>query len=157
MDKIIMSSDSLNEPEFMAWYMYPEPHGKIYTRKDLESLTIVEELFDYCQILLAFINRAGWQFLVQTHGIEQLLTVNKISGWFSTDTPQDAFDDLRYNCSISGYDPVTGALGSFDEETGIFSPECGGEYSLLWGEWHSYSIADRCNRSNNRSTLFSHN
>jgi hypothetical protein len=131
LDKAQISYDS--DSVLLAWYIYPEPDGKIYTSKDLESLTVVEELFDYSQILLAFISQEGWQFLVETHGVEKLLAVNTISGWFSEDSSQDAFDDLRYNCLISGYDPATGFRGDYDVKTAIFLPEQGGEYQILWG------------------------
>jgi hypothetical protein len=131
--KVQKSHDSANV--LLAWYSYPEPDGKIYTSKELESLTVVEELFDYCQILLAFISQEGWQFLVETHGVEKLLAVNTISGWFSEDSPQDAFDDLRYRCLTSGYDPATGFRGYYDGKAGIFLPEQGGEYQILWGDW----------------------
>jgi hypothetical protein len=123
-----------NKPEYLlAWYMYPEPHGKAYSCEDLKSLNIVEEVFDYCQIFLAVIYQEGWKFLVETHGIHQLLAVNDVSGWFDNSTPQDAFDSLRYNCLISGYDPETRFMGKYDGEKGIFLPEQGGMYSILNG------------------------
>lgn len=117
----------------LAWNMYPEPDGQVYTSEDLKSLDCVENLFDLCQILQVFIYRDGWKFLVETHGIDQLLEVDKISGWFSDNT----FDDLRYHSIIAGYDPVTDLIGSYDEDTGVFSPERKGEYQLIWGLWES--------------------
>jgi hypothetical protein len=134
LDGLDQAQISYDSASVLAWYMYPEPDGKIYTSKDLESLTVVEELFDYSQILLAFISQEGWQFLVETHGVEKLLAVNTISGWFSEDSAQDAFDGLRYNCLNSGYDPATGFRGDYDVKTGIFLPEQGGKYQILWGD-----------------------
>jgi hypothetical protein len=129
------SQQSLDPSNLLAWYIYPEPHGKIYTSEDLESLAIVEELFDYCQILLASISQSGWQFLVETHGIEGLIAVNKISGWFSQNTPQDTIDCLRYHSLISGYDTVTRLRGNYDDKTGVFSPDHEGKYHPIWGSW----------------------
>ena len=62
----------------LAFYLYPfEPHNKSiapieYTKKDLMNPSKVEELFDYCQILEAYITRPGWEFLIQVHGYEGL-------------------------------------------------------------------------------------
>ncbi|PSB43351.1 hypothetical protein [Chamaesiphon polymorphus] len=117
----------------LAWDMYPAPDGQIYTSEDLKSLKCVEGLFDLCQILNAIIYRDGWKFLVETHGIDRLLEVDKISGWFFDNT----FDELRYHCLIVGYDPVTGFIGDYDENTGIFLPEQGGEYQTIWGSYDS--------------------
>ncbi len=111
----------------LAWDMYPEPDGRIYTSEHLKSLDLVEGLFNLCQILEAIIYRDGWKFLVETHGIERLLEVDKISGWFFDNT----FDELRYHCLIVGYDPVTGLIGDYDESTGVFSPEQGEEYQIM--------------------------
>ena len=60
----------------LAFYLYPfEPHNKSiapieYTKEDLMNPSKVEELFDYCQILEAYITRPGWEFLIQVHGYE---------------------------------------------------------------------------------------
>ena len=61
----------MNE-EALAWYKYPEPDGKRYSEEELLLPQIVEELFDYCQILLASISAKGWCFLIDVHGIDGL-------------------------------------------------------------------------------------
>ncbi len=116
----------------LAWYMYPEPEGRIYTSTELSDVSIVEQVFDYCQILLAFIGKEGWQFLVNMHGIDRLLEINAKSGWFCNDTHQEAYEWLLYHCLISGYDPVNDCFGDYDEETGIFCAEAGNIYTVLF-------------------------
>ena len=63
----------------LAFYLYPfEPNQKFreYTEDDLKDPKIVEELFDYCQILEAYITKDGWER----------------SGWFDEETI-DAFKE----------------------------------------------------------------
>ena len=67
--------------EFLAWYMYPEPKGTNYYEEDLKNPDKVVEIFDYCQILLAFITKSGWEFLISHHGYEVLYDLNNKSDW----------------------------------------------------------------------------
>ena len=79
----------------LAFYLYPfEPNQKFreYTEDDLKDPKIVEELFDYCQILEAYIPKDGWEFLTKYHGYEQLYEIDKRSGWFDEETI-DAFKE----------------------------------------------------------------
>ena len=57
----------------------------------LMNLSKVEELFDYCQILEAYITRPGWEFLIQVHGYEGLYKINKRSGWFPEEESLEEF------------------------------------------------------------------
>ena len=82
----------------LAFYLYPfEPHNKKsiapieYTKEDLMNLSKVEELFDYCQILEAYITRPGWEFFIQVHGYEGLYKINKRSGWFPEEESLEEF------------------------------------------------------------------
>ena len=63
--------------EVLAWYRYPEPKGKSYFEGDLKNPDIVVEIFDYCQILLAYITSNGWQFLINYYGYELLFDLNE--------------------------------------------------------------------------------
>ena len=79
----------------LAFYLYPfEPNQKFreYTEDDLKDPKIVEELFDYCQILEGYITKDGWEFLTKYHGYEQLYEIDKRSGWFDEETI-DAFKE----------------------------------------------------------------
>lgn len=79
----------------LAFYLYPfEPNQKFreYTEDDLKDPKIVEELFDYCQILEAYITKDGWEFLTKYHDYEQLYEIDKRSGWFDEETI-DAFKE----------------------------------------------------------------
>ena len=69
--------------EVLAFYRYPEPNGKGYFRDDFTNPNTVIEVFDYCQILLAYITQAGWKFLVGYYGYEKLFELNLISGWMN--------------------------------------------------------------------------
>ncbi|MCL1792276.1 MAG: hypothetical protein FWG34_00245 [Oscillospiraceae bacterium] len=68
--------------EVLAWYKYPEPKGTYYFEEELKHPDKVTEIFDYCQILLAHISKAGWDFLTDYYGYEKLFLLNKKSGWF---------------------------------------------------------------------------
>lgn len=106
----------------LAWYMYPEPTGKYYTQLELKNPDVVEEVFDYCQILLATITARGWWFLLDTHGVDGLLEINERSGWFSDDSREEAIEDLYYYSRIAGYDPELNQFGLYCEENGVFTP-----------------------------------
>ena len=65
----------------LGWYQFPEPEGRGYWEEDLRDPALVKELFDYCQILYAVISKEGWDFLLSTHGLEELYRVDRGSGW----------------------------------------------------------------------------
>jgi len=109
----------MNKNDSLAWYIYPVPNGRSYSEEELKSPKIVEEVFDYCQILLASISAKGWEFLVEQHGIENLLKINESSGWFSNDSFEEARANLIYQCHLSGYDPISDSFGNYDEERGF--------------------------------------
>lgn len=76
----------------LAFYLYPfEPKQKPreYTKEQLEDVQTVKELFDYCQILGAYITRSGWDFLVDYYGYEKLYEIDKKSGWHFDETDSD--------------------------------------------------------------------
>ncbi len=64
----------------LAYYYYPffDNHNFTeYTKNDLTNPSKVEELFDYCQILEAYITKSGWEFLINYYGYEKLYEINK--------------------------------------------------------------------------------
>ncbi len=67
--------------EYLAYIIYPEPHGMEYFESDLRNSKQVIQLFDYCQILEAVINKEGWVYLIDKFGFEKLFEFNNISGW----------------------------------------------------------------------------
>ena len=83
--------------KMLAFYFYPfDPHNEDivpieYTKEDLMNPSKVEELFNYCQILEAYITRPGWDFLIQTHGYEELYKINQRSGWFPEEESLEEF------------------------------------------------------------------
>jgi hypothetical protein len=108
------SADSYFSPEtILAWYRYPEPNGTRYYIKDLEDPKGVEEIFDYCQILLGIIYAEGWRFLFKKYSFEDLYEINKKSGWFDG-TKQEIFDWMVYDARTSNYDPISDTYGTFD-------------------------------------------
>ena len=50
------------------------------------SQSLLERLFDYCQILEAYITKSGWLFLINHYGYEKLFEIDKRSRWFDEDT-----------------------------------------------------------------------
>jgi hypothetical protein len=119
--------------ECFAWYRYPEPEGTAYSETDLEDEKTVAEIFDYCQILLGFISARGWQKLIRFHGIDKLLQINQRSGWFDEEDNLEAVDEIKYQCVISGYDPVNNAFGEYNDESGVFTSSDGKEHKIVWG------------------------
>ncbi|MBP0966854.1 MAG: hypothetical protein J5722_04400 [Oscillospiraceae bacterium] len=57
-----------------------------YTAEELMNPEKVEALFDYCQILEAYITAEGWHFLIAHHGFEKLYEIDRKSGWYDFDT-----------------------------------------------------------------------
>lgn len=108
--------------EPLAWYRWPEPDGTHYDEADLADPKKVEQVFDYCQILLASITKEGWRFLIKTHALSGLIAINKRSGWFDEEDDAVAMADIREQCLMAGYDPSTDQFGTYDGETGVFSP-----------------------------------
>lgn len=76
----------------LAFYLYPfdeKHHFREYTKADLTNPEKVKELFDYAQILEAYIKPEGWEFLISHYGWEGLYEINQNSGWFDAENLQD--------------------------------------------------------------------
>ena len=76
----------------LAFYHYPfVDNNKFieYTETDLSTPKQVRKLFDYCQILEAYITYQGWEFLIERYGWEQLFQINMESDWISVDNLHD--------------------------------------------------------------------
>jgi len=88
----------------LAYYHYPfVPNQKCreYTRDELMKPEIVEELFDYCQILEAYITKKGWAFLIEYYGYEKLYEIDKKSGWLDDETLEEYISSVQYEIDIS--------------------------------------------------------
>jgi len=73
----------------LAYYLYPFVENqkcREYTEEELKNPQVVREVFDYCQILEAYITKEGWGFLVNYYGYERLYEIDKTSGWFDEKT-----------------------------------------------------------------------
>ena len=103
----IATENDLSADTVLARYDYPLPDGKPYYVRDLEDPNGVEEVFDYCQILLAVIYPIGWRFLFKNYGFEGLHEINECSRWLDGDNKQEIFEWFIYHMQISGYDPLT--------------------------------------------------
>ena len=82
----------------LAYYHYPyvpNQNYREYTEEDLKNPKLVEELFDYCQILEATITKQGWEFLVDCYGFEKLYEIDKKSGWFDEETLEEYIASVR--------------------------------------------------------------
>jgi len=87
--------------EVLAFYRYPEPNGRKYFRNDFINPDIVIEVFDYCQILLAYITKIGWEFLVDYYGYEMLYEMNAISGWIDCTTMDEYKVAVEHELNIT--------------------------------------------------------
>ncbi|MCR5540640.1 MAG: hypothetical protein K6F71_07465 [Ruminococcus sp.] len=88
----------------LAYYFYPfEPNQNVreYSKEQLMDTKIVETLFDYCQILEAYITKQGWAFLIDHYGYEKLYEIDKASGWIDADTLEEYKEWVQYYISIS--------------------------------------------------------
>lgn len=82
----------------LAYYFYPfEENQKYreYTEEELMNPKVVEEVFDYCQILEAYISKEGWSFLIDHYGYEKLYEIDKKSGWFDEDTLEEFIETVK--------------------------------------------------------------
>ena len=96
------------DKKVLAFCYYPNPNTnklditKEYYANDLKDEKMVEELFDYAQILEASIEYDGWEFLIKTYGYKKLFEIDKKSGWLSdkSDNLQDYIEWVEYekNC-----------------------------------------------------------
>ncbi len=101
--------------------MYPELKGKYFYEQDLRKPDVVEEVFDYCQILLAHISKEGWRFLLSNYSISQLIEIDRKSGWFQPCSNSEFSACIEYNALISGYNPKTNEFGEYSEKDGSFT------------------------------------
>ena len=88
----------------LAYYHYPFVQNqdlREYTKEELTDPKIVEELFDYCQILEAYITKQGWAFLIEHYGYEKLYEIDKKSGWLDDDTLEEYIASVEYEIDIS--------------------------------------------------------
>lgn len=88
----------------LAFYHYPfvpNKDFKEYTEEDLTNPDKVEELFDYCQILEAYITVSGWKFLIRHYGYEKLYEINNKSGWLWADDLNDFISCVEYEMECS--------------------------------------------------------
>ena len=88
----------------LAYYHYPFVQNqdyREYTKEDLMNPEIVEELFDYCQILEAYISKKGWAFLIDYYGYEKLYEIDKKSGCFDDETLEEYIASVQYEIDIS--------------------------------------------------------
>ena len=88
----------------LAYYHYPFVQNqdyREYTRDELIKPEIVEELFDYCQILEAYITKKGWAFLIEYYGYEKLYEIDKKSGWLDDETLEEYISSVQYEIDIS--------------------------------------------------------
>lgn len=76
----------------LAFYHYrfvQNQNFKEYTKEDLSDISEVEKLFDYCQILEAYITKSGWDYLIQRYGYEGLYNIDQKSGWFNAESLEE--------------------------------------------------------------------
>lgn len=88
----------------LAFYFYPfdEHHNfKEYTKDELMDPSVLEKIFDYCQILEAYISKSGWEFLIQHYGYEKLYEIDKKSDWFDAESLEQYIVDVKANMEDS--------------------------------------------------------
>ena len=92
LEKINNNQCPAKEKVMLAFYFYPFlKNQKVieYTRTDLMDTDKVGELFNYCQILEAYITKSGWDFLINYYGYDGLYDIDKKSGWFDAENLEE--------------------------------------------------------------------
>ena len=93
--------------EVLAFLSYPNHggngriNGEEYFENDLVDSAKVIELFDYCQILLGYITKSGWKFLIEYYGYERLFELNNLSDWQDCESLDEYKATIKYEMSIS--------------------------------------------------------
>lgn len=88
----------------LAYYHYPFTKNDNFTEYTMEELmkpSKVEELFDYCQILEAYITKSGWYFLINFYGYKKLYDIDKNSGWFDAENLEEFKLSVQAQIEIS--------------------------------------------------------
>ncbi len=90
----------------LAFYHYPfvqNQNFREYTKEDLSDTSKVEKLFDYCQILEAYITKSGWDYLIQRYGYEALYNIDQKSGWLNAESLEEFKQcvDAEIECCIA--------------------------------------------------------
>lgn len=80
----------------IAYRIYPEPNGTVYTEADIRCIDDVVMLFDYCQIFEAKISIEGWRYLIDEFGIDGLYEADKKSGWFDCDSIEEFVEAITF-------------------------------------------------------------
>jgi len=87
----------------MAFYHYSFEDNQNFTEYSKEELTDVkkvEELFDYCQILEAYITKSGWEFLISYYGYDKLFEMDQKSGWHDAATVEEYVSEIDYEMEL---------------------------------------------------------
>lgn len=72
-----------------------EENAKEYSKEELMNPSVVQQVFDYCQILEGHITYSGWLFLLKQYGYEQLYEINHKSGWFDSILLEEFIQDVN--------------------------------------------------------------
>ena len=145
----------------LAWYAYSEsglagpaeatlrPAGRLGDRQpdppyrpavDLDEPAHVAGLFADVRALDAQVDARGWKHLFSRYGLEGLIDLAKRRGWWPDATRDESVAEAIVGESLdAGYDPVSGLIGEFGNDTRRFEPAkpaaaeqpaaCGGEPS----------------------------
>ena len=87
--------------KLLAYRYYPQygqgGNFREYTAEELTDPKKAEALFDYCQILNAYITAEGWHFLIAHYGFEKLYEIDRKSGWYDCDTLAEYIETICGN------------------------------------------------------------
>ena len=90
-----MKNTPKENSELLAYKFEGRRHEKKYHAGDLRRKEHVIELFDYCQLLLAYITPSGWQYLITTFGYDDLFAWNSESGWMDCRDIEEFKSDIQ--------------------------------------------------------------
>ena len=79
----------------IAYKIYPLPNGTKYTEEDIQTIDDVIRIFDYCQILEAYISINGWNYLIDRFGLNELFEADKRSGWFDCNSIEEFTEAIK--------------------------------------------------------------
>lgn len=119
--------------KILALNIHPQPNGIPLFESDLDTPEKVLALFDACQILESLIYAEGWKFLIDKHGLASLYEIDKISGWFDTGDKTEWLTHILSQTLISGYNPQSGSIGDYDQDSDRFANSENEIEQIDWG------------------------
>lgn len=119
--------------EALAWRSGKDTEV-LYTAADLKDPEIVKGVFAAGKVGQGYVTADGWAFLFKIWQMEDLLGIDRESGWFHSGKPEETAAHLIYQALMAGYNPLSGEKGDYEADSGLFLSLEGRKYKIDWDE-----------------------